>query len=136
MSEMQYEEPSRWATGAVLFAGVVMILIGIFQAMQGLAALIEDTFVVVTPNYFLEFDVTGWGWIHLVMGVLVVLGGMAVMSGKGWARILAIVLAALSAIANFFYIPYYPWWSLLTIALAVWVIWALTTRWKGASGRA
>ena len=100
MSEIQHKEPSGWASGAVLFAGVAMIVIGIFQAMQGLAAIIEDTFLVVTPNYFLEFDVTAWGWIHLIIGVVVVFGGIAVMSGKGWARILAIVLVVVSAIAT------------------------------------
>jgi hypothetical protein len=135
MPDPSTREPSGWATGAVLFAGVAMIVIGIFQAMQGLAAIIEDTFLVVTPNYFLEFDVTAWGWIHLILGILVVFGGFAVISGKGWGRILAIVLAVVSAISNFFFIPYYPWWSLLIIALDIWVIWALTSRWKDVTER-
>jgi hypothetical protein len=70
--------------------------------------------------------VTGWGWIHLILGILLVVVGFALFSRKTWAGIVAIMLATLSAIANFFFIPYYPFWSILEIALAVWVIWAVT----------
>jgi hypothetical protein len=108
-----------------------MILMGIFQAIQGLAAIFEDTFFVVTDNYFLEFDVTAWGWIHLILGVVVIFGGYALIAGRTWGRILGLILATLAAISNFFFVPYYPFWSLLMIALAVWVIWALTSRWQG-----
>jgi hypothetical protein len=130
MSHVQYRKPSGWATGAVVFAGVTMITIGCFQLIQGLAAVIEDTFVVVTPNYFLEFDVTAWGWIHLLLGVVVVFSGYAILAGRTWGRVLGIILAIVSAVANFLYIPYYPWWSLLIIALDIWVLWALTSRWR------
>ena len=129
MSQTPYQEPSGWATGAVLFAGILMIVIGIFQAVQGLAAIFENEFYVATENYFLEFDVTAWGWIHLIIGALVIFAGYSLMAGRTFGRILGLILATLSAIANFFFIPYYPFWSLLMIALAVWVIWALTSRW-------
>jgi hypothetical protein len=136
MSQTPYKEPSGWTSGAVLFAGILMIVIGIFEAFQGLAALIDDSFFVVTENYFLEFDVTAWGWIHLIVGLLVLFGGYSLMAGRTWGRILGLILATLAAVANFAYIPYYPFWSLLMIALSIWVIWALTSRWDEATGRA
>jgi hypothetical protein len=117
---------SGWAVGGITFAATMMILIGIFQALAGLAAILNDEFFILARNYTFNLDVTGWGWVHLILGIIVVLAGFYLIAGKGWARILAITLAALSAISNFFFIPYYPWWSLLVIALCVWVIWSLT----------
>jgi hypothetical protein len=134
MSQTQYREPSGWATGAVLFAGILMIVVGIMEAFQGLAAILEDEFFVLTENYVFDLDVTAWGWVHLLLGVLVIFGGYALMAGRTWGRVLALVLAMLAAISNFFFIPYYPFWSLLMIALAVWVIWALTSRWHELAG--
>ena len=134
MSQTPPRQPSGWTTGAVLFAGFLLILIGIFQIFQGLAALFEDTFFVATENYFLEFDVTAWGWIHLLVGLVLIFGGYALMAGRTWGRILGLFLASLSAVVNFLYIPYYQAWSLLSIALAVWVIWALTSRWDEVRG--
>jgi hypothetical protein len=134
MSQTPYRAPSGWTTGAVLFAGFLMIIVGIFQALQGLAAILDDEFFVVTENYVFDVDVTAWGWIHLLLGVLVVFGGYALFAGRTWGRILALVLATLSAIANFLYIPFYPFWSILMVALAIWVIWALTSRWDEVTG--
>ena len=73
-----------------------------------------------------DIDTTGWGWIHLIAGIVVAIANIYVFSGATWARVVGITLALLSAIANFFFVPYYPFWSLLMIALAVWVIWALS----------
>jgi hypothetical protein len=98
---------------------------GAFQALAGLVAIFENEFYVATRNYLFEFDVTSWGWIHLILGVIVALAGFALLSGATWARVVGITLATLSAIANFLFIPYYPFWSLLIIALDVFVIWAL-----------
>jgi hypothetical protein len=125
---------SGWAVAGATFAGVMMIIIGSFQTIAGLVAIIDDTFFVVAPNYTFEFDTTVWGWIHLLLGALLVLTGFALFGGRTWASVTAIVLAVLSAIANFFFIPYYPFWSLVVIGLAVWVIWALTR--PGATTRA
>ncbi len=123
----QYEPgPSGMAVGGVIFAGVMMIMIGAFQAIAGLAAIVEDDLFVVGKEYVFELDTTAWGWVHLLLGVVILLAGFALFSGKVWAGTLAIVLAVLSAIANFFYIPHYPFWAILIIALDVWVIWALT----------
>jgi hypothetical protein len=117
---------SGWAIGGVSFASVILIMVGIFQILDGLAAIIKDEFFVVTDNFAFNLDVTAWGWIHLAIGVLVLIIGLSLLTGKAWAAVAAIFIAVLSAVANFFFIPYYPWWSLLMIALAVWVIWSLT----------
>ena len=117
---------SGWAVGGITFAAAMMLLIGIFQFFEGLAAIVEDEFFVLTANYAFDIDVTAWGWIHLLLGILLIVAAWALFSAQVWAGIVALTLAILSAVANFFYIPYYPWWSLLVIALNVWVIWALT----------
>jgi hypothetical protein len=119
-------EVSGWAVGGTVFAGVILVLVGVFHLIAGLVAILDDQFYVVTRNYTYNLDVTGWGWIHLIAGALVVLAGMYVFSGATWARIVGITLAVLSAIANFFFIPYYPFWSLTIIALDVWVVWSLS----------
>jgi hypothetical protein len=119
------EKATMWATGLALFAGVLLITIGIFQAIAGFAAILEDRFYIVTRNYAYEIDVTAWGWIHLGLGILLGLTGWGIIAGQLWARVVGIGLAVLSAIANFLFIPYYPVWSLLIIALDVFVIWAL-----------
>jgi hypothetical protein len=116
---------SGWAVGFILFAGIMMIMVGIFQALQGLVAIFENEFYVATRNYLFEFDATAWGWIHLLIGLLVAFAGWGLLSGRTWARVVAITLAVLSAIANFLFIPYYPFWSLLIIAVDVFVIWAI-----------
>jgi hypothetical protein len=120
-------EPSRWGVGGAVFASTLMIMIGVFQAFDGLVAIFENEFYVATRNYLFEFDATTWGWIHLILGVVVLAAGFAVLSGALWARTVGIILAVLSAITNFLFIPYYPFWTLLIIALDVFVIWALAT---------
>jgi hypothetical protein len=122
----QEREVSGWAVGGLAFAATIMLMVGTFQAIAGLAAIFENEFYVVTPNYAFDLDVTAWGWIHLILGIVVAFAGWALFARKPWAGVTALVLAVLSAIANFFFIPYYPFWSLLMIALAVWVIWSLT----------
>jgi hypothetical protein len=124
---------SGWAVGFAAFAGSIMVLIGVFQAFAGLAAIIEDEFFVVGANYTYDIDVTAWGWIHLIIGVIVFAAGLAIFSGAAWARGVGITLALLSAISNFFFIPYYPVWAVLIIALDVAVIWALATYGRDAA---
>jgi hypothetical protein len=119
-------QPSGWALGGLTFAAVMLILIGVFQVIAGLVAIIDDDFYVVTQNYTFDIDTSAWGWIHLLIGILLLVAGYGLTVGSAWAAVAAVVLAGLSAIANFFFIPYYPFCSLLMIALAVWVIWSLT----------
>jgi hypothetical protein len=120
------QQPSGWAVGFTMFAGVLLITIGILHALWGLAALINDEFFVVGPNYTYAFDVSAWGWIHLIAGVITAFAGFGLFSGALWARTVAVILAVLSIIANFMAIPYFPVWSIIIIALDVAVIWAVT----------
>jgi hypothetical protein len=122
----QQQEPSAWATGFIMFAGIIMIMAGSFQALSGVVALFQDEFYVSTRNYLLKFDTTTWGWIHLLLGLLVLFAGFAVLRGQTWGRVIGVILVVLSALSNFAFLPYYPFWSMLIIALDVFVIWALT----------
>jgi uncharacterized membrane protein len=120
------DEVSGWAVGGVVFGATVLMLIGVFQAIAGLVAIFDDDFYVVTRNYTFDLDVTAWGWVHLIIGILLVIVAYGLFVRSTWAGVTAIVLASLSAVANFFFIPYYPLWAILLIALDIWVIWALT----------
>jgi hypothetical protein len=117
---------SGWAVGGIAFAATMLTLAGIFQILAGLVAILNDEFYVVARNYTFDLDVTAWGWIHLVIGAAMLATGVGLFGRQTWAGVTAIMLAMLSAISNFFFIPYYPIWALVVIALDVWVIWALT----------
>jgi uncharacterized membrane protein len=119
-------EPSGMAVGFILFAAIMMIMVGVFQALQGLIAILENEFYVATRNYVFQFDATTWGWVLLILGLVVAFAGWGLLSGRTWARVVALTLAVLSAIANFLFIPYYPFWALLLITLDIFVIWAIT----------
>jgi hypothetical protein len=137
-SEVRYEasgdRTSGWTVGFVVFAAVIMMIIGSFQVIAGIAAIFEDEFFVVGPNYVYDVDVTAWGWIHLGLGVLLFFAGIGALAGATWARVVGITLASLSAIANFFFIPYYPVWSIVMIALDIAVIWALSVYGRREAG--
>ncbi|EME65923.1 hypothetical protein G352_06798 [Rhodococcus ruber BKS 20-38] len=115
------------AAGTSIGAAVIMATIGVLQFFQGIAAVAEDEVIVQGQEYTFKFDLTTWGWIHIVMGVVIVVVGIALITGATWARVAAIIIAALSILANFLWLPYYPWWSILIIALDVVVIWAIST---------
>ncbi|MFC9331152.1 hypothetical protein [Kitasatospora sp. NPDC057015] len=116
---------SGWVTGLALFAGVMMLVNGILDFCQGIVAVLTNDLIVTTPRYAFRFDATSWGWIHIVLGALVALAGLGVLRGALWGRVAGIALASLSAISAFLWLPYYPVWNLVVIALDVFVIWAL-----------
>jgi hypothetical protein len=116
-----------WAVSGLIFAASMMIMLGVWQVFIGIAALGGDDFFVVQPGYVYSLDTTGWGWIHLVLGAAVALTGLFLFSGAPWARAVGILLAALAVVNNFLFLPYYPLWSIMVIALAVFVIWSLAT---------
>lgn len=118
---------SAWAEGIGIFAGAALLTVGIFQFLEGVAAAAEDDVFVRTPNYVFQFDLTTWGWVHIVVGIIVAIVGGAILAGQGWALIAGVVLAIVSAIMNFVWLPYYPFWAILIIAFDIAVIWALTT---------
>jgi hypothetical protein len=103
----------------------MLVMIGAFQFFEGLAAVIKDEFYVIGPNYAYNLDVTAYGWIHMVWGAIVCFAGFGVLSGRTWARVVGIGVVLVSAMTQFFYIPYYPIWAVMIIALEVACIWAL-----------
>lgn len=126
MSTTTERPRSAVAAGTIVFAGVAMVMIGAFHAFQGLVALFNDDFYVVGQKWIFEFDLTTWGWVHLIVGIAVAVAGFFVFNGAVWARVVGIAVAAISALLNFMWLPYYPIWSLIIIALDVLVIWALS----------
>ncbi|MCX4747618.1 hypothetical protein OG455_19200 [Kitasatospora sp. NBC_01287] len=116
---------SGWADGGTMFAGVLMLVNGLLAVFQGIMGIAKDQVFVATPRYVFRFDLTSWGWIHLALGVLIALVGVGVLSGAGWARWTGVALTGLSLIAQFVFVPYYPLWSLVVIAIDVFIIWAL-----------
>jgi hypothetical protein len=114
-------------TGFTVLAATLMMLGGLLGFFEGLVAIIRQSFYVTLPNYTFQFNVHGWGWIHLVLGIVVFAAGACVLLGQTWAKAVGIVLAVFSAIANFLFIPYYPVWAIVIIAIDVFVIWALAT---------
>ena len=121
-----HRQVSGWATGGVGFAAAILIMIGGFQAITALAAIFNDDFFRKPADYAFDLDPTAWGWIHLPIAVALIYTGISIYRGKNWAAVTGIVLAMFSAFANFFFIPLYPFWAILVIALDVWVIWALS----------
>jgi len=123
---MSNRQPSGWAIGWTTFAAFMMILIGSWHAIAGLVAIINDNFYVAGREYVFKFDTTTWGWIHLILGIVVLLAGFGLFSGAVWARTVGVILALISAIAGFAWLPYYPVWGIIIVTAAVAVVWALT----------
>jgi len=118
--------------GWIGFAGIVMLVIGGIDFFQGLIALFDDKYYVVTASGFLVFDLTAWGWIMLIWGALLVLAGLALLAGQGWARWFTIVVVSLNFFAQLGFLgnSQYPLWALTALALNVVVLYALTARWS------
>lgn len=120
-------DTSGFVSGWVTFAGVMMVFGGLMTLFAGIAAIANDEVFVNTRNYVFEYDLTGWGWIHLILGVVIVLAGFALFTGALWARAVGVMLAGLGAVANFLWLPYAPVWAVALLAIDVFVIWALCT---------
>ena len=116
---------SPWAHGIVVFAGVAMIVGGAFEALVGLAGIVNDKYLVVVPNYIYAFDLTVWGVIHLLVGLALVVIGVSLLRGQTWARVAGMIAAVVSAILNFVWLPISPLWAIIVIAVDMLVIWAL-----------
>lgn len=120
-----YSTRNAWASGLMLFAAAVMLTVGLFQILQGIAALAQDDVMLVGPEYTYTFDLTAWGWIHLLMGAVLMGVGAFLFTGAPWARWAGIAVAILCMAANFMWLPHYPFWAMTLIGLNVAVIWAL-----------
>jgi hypothetical protein len=121
------EQANPWARGVGVFAGVVLIVGGVLEVLESISALVNDKYLVVLPNYVYSVDLTVWGWIHLIIGLGLAAIGVFLLLGRDWARIGGLVVAAISAIINFTWLPYAPWWALVLIALDLLIIWALAS---------
>jgi len=124
MTHAQTQARTGWV-GWSMFAAVILLLAGVMQGVYGLVALLNDEWVLWGNQGAVLVDVTAWGWIHLVLGILLVLIGLGILSGNVVARSVGVALAGLSLLASFFALPLYPLWSLVVITLDVLVIWAL-----------
>jgi len=132
-SRSSYGESAPLAYGVTVFAGVVLATLGGLQFLQGLAAVLKDDVFVRGVNYTFQFDVTTWGWIHMLLGVIGVAVGIGILMGQTWAGVAGIAIAVVSLFSQFMFMPYYPFWSMLIIFLDIVVVWALATR-LGDSG--
>jgi hypothetical protein len=120
----------------VLFAGIMLIMMGSFQAIEGLVALFKDDYYLVTSKGLaLTMDYTGWGWTHLLLGLAAIAVGLGIFLGQMWARVLGIIVAVLSALTNIVFLPAYPIWCTIVIAMDVLVIYALTVHGREAAYR-
>ncbi|MFD4946868.1 hypothetical protein ACFVYE_20185 [Streptomyces sp. NPDC058239] len=113
------------ASGTTVLAAVLMLLGGAMAIFEGIAAIAKDRLFAVTRHYVFEFNLTGWGWVHLILGIALVLAGCAVFTGALWARFFGVAVAGLGAIANFLWLPFYPLWAMVLIVVNILVIWAL-----------
>ena len=123
---------SGWV-GWVYFGGLIMVLLGALHAMAGLVALFKDEVYAIGDKGVWVLDITSWGWIHLIAGVVILMAGLAVMSGKMWGRVIGIILGVIAAIANFAFIPVYPVWSVIMMTMSILVVYALVAH--GAEAR-
>ena len=115
---------SDWS-GWLYFGGFMMMIAGIFEAIGGLVALFNDQFLVVTTNRIIGIDITTWGWIHLFLGIILITSALSLMQGRFWGKMIGVIMATFSIIANFGYVDVYPIWSLLIIAVDVMVLYAI-----------
>jgi hypothetical protein len=129
--EQMSENRSGWAVGWTYFAAFMMVMLGFWHAIAGLSAILKKTVFSagnqLGDGYFLKFNVSTWGWIHLILGIVILLAGFGLLGGAVWARTIGVILAVISAIAAFAWIPYYPVWGIVIVAMAFAVVWALTT---------
>ena len=122
MSEQRSDAGAGWVT----FAGIILITVGIFQAFAGLVGILEDEILVLTPDYLVQLDATTWGWVHLIIGLIVIASGFGIFSGNVLARTVGVFAALGSMVTMFFWLPWYPVWAIIVIAMDIAIIWALT----------
>ncbi|MFI9624529.1 hypothetical protein [Streptomyces sp. NPDC052042] len=122
-----HEAASPWAAGGTMFAGVLLLVDGVFGVIKGIAGIAGDQVYARVNSYTFRFDVTAWGWIHLVLGIVLGITGWGILKGAMWARAAGVTLAAVSLVVNFAWLPYQPIWAIISIAVDTFVIWALCT---------
>ena len=129
--------PSAYKSGATdyddvgagsIFGGTVLATVGLFQLFEGLSAVLNDAVYVTTRNYVYKFDLTAWGWLHLIIGAVAIAVGISILVGQRWALYGGIAIATLSALSQFLFLPWQPLWALLIIGIDIAIVWALAVR--------
>jgi hypothetical protein len=121
----------EWASGLTAFAAVMLFLVGLLDIFRGIMAVAEDDIFLTTRNYVFEYDLTGWGWIHLALGAIAVIVSIGLLRTAIWTRVTGVAIAGLVLIANFLSLPYYPVWSVVMITISGFIIWALCVVLRG-----
>ncbi|MFG2617232.1 hypothetical protein ACGFXC_06375 [Streptomyces sp. NPDC048507] len=119
--------PNAWAAGGTVFAGVLLLVDGVLGVIKGIAGIAQDDVYTRLGSYVFKFNVSAWGWIHLAIGVVLIIVGAGLLKGAGWARVMGVALAAINVILDFMWLPYTPVWAIVSIAISLFVIWALCT---------
>ncbi|MCX5404114.1 hypothetical protein OHA37_09480 [Streptomyces sp. NBC_00335] len=120
-------DENPWAASGTVFAGVLMLVEGVLGILKGIVGIANDDVYAKVGDYTFKFDTTAWGWIHLLLGIVLVVVGAGILKGAAWARVTGVVIVALDIILNFLWLPYTPLWALISIAIGVFIIWALCT---------
>jgi len=123
----------QWAGGLTIFAAVMLMIAGVLDIFRGIMGIAQDDVFITTRNYVFQFDLTGWGWVHLILGAVAVIVSLGLFQDSLWARVGGVAIAGLIIISNFLSLPYYPVWSVVMIAFSGFIIWALCVGRSGAS---
>lgn len=126
--------PSSWAVGWAAFAGIMMFVQGTWWMIAGFIALVNNDFYAVTEQYVFRFDTTTWGWIHLLVGLVLLAAGLGVFTGAVWARTVGVLVATMAMVVAFAWLPWYPIFALLFIVVSGFVIWSLTAHGRDIAG--
>jgi hypothetical protein len=130
VTETRAQAPNGWA----VFVGILIFIVGAFNIIWGLTALFNDTALTVGEQGLIVWDFTAWGWIHLILGIVLILTALGLFGGQGWARWTAIFFVMLNAFGQIAWMSTYPLWSILIITLDIIIIYQLTARWEAADG--
>jgi hypothetical protein len=125
MSQTSARRTATTAPHRAVFAGVLLMIAGVMNILQGITAIANDDIYARIGNYAFKFDVTPWGWIHLILGILVVAVGWGAYSGATWAKVTGVVVVSIAMIFNFMWLPYQTWWALTLIAVCGFALWSL-----------
>lgn len=129
-NQIDYSGRGMVADITATFAAVLLLITALMDILQGLGAISDPAFFAAGADYTFRFDVTTWGWVHLILGVIAVVVAIGIMTRQGWAQVLGMLIAGLAMLTNFAWLPHYPLWAVLIIAMNALVIWALSVQLK------
>ena len=129
MSKLRDDPTEGFMTDFVgVLAGVLLLMSGAFEILQGASAIANDDLYSAGSDFLYQFNMTTWGWVHLVIGVLSIIVGIGILAGRSWGQVAGMIIAGLSAIANFAFLPHYPLWAITVIAVDLLIIYALSVQ--------